>query len=166
MKDGDKKKKKSALDALKAGAKKAEVELAIQQGIVKERLFPIEAFPDQLQLLIKNAKESNDFSPDFFGTGILGVFSSLIGNAFAVSPKNGWIEPALLWLAIVGNPSVKKTPALNLAMQPLRELQKQYDKEYEEAKENFAEEAEVAKVSGTKIGKAPTRRTLYVNPYI
>ena len=34
----------------------------------------------------------------------------------------GWLEPARIWVALVGEPSTKKTPIMNAAAKPIRKL--------------------------------------------
>jgi hypothetical protein len=60
---------------------------------------------------------------DYVAGGLLAGASSLIGNSRWISPWAGWREPAALWIALVGNPSSGKSPALDAALDLLRTLE-------------------------------------------
>jgi hypothetical protein len=81
--------------------------------------FPVEAFPQQIQQIVKATHKSLDFPIDFIGASILYAASVSIGNAFHVEVKKGWQESAVLYLAIVGRTGTNKSHPLSFAIQPI-----------------------------------------------
>ncbi|MEH6477304.1 MAG: DUF3987 domain-containing protein [Sneathiella sp.] len=60
---------------------------------------------------------------DYVGLSLLSLVSTLIGSARAISPWAGWKEPAILWIALVGNPSSGKSPALEAVLGLARKIE-------------------------------------------
>lgn len=87
-------------------------------SILKASRFPAPPFPVDLLgpfWADRVKKWANDKSApvDYTATALLIGAASLIGNARRVSPRVGWVEPCILWGAVVGSPSSKKSPALD-----------------------------------------------------
>jgi Protein of unknown function (DUF3987)/Primase C terminal 2 (PriCT-2) len=73
---------------------------------------------------IAQAAEAKGAPPDYVGAAVLSAASSLIGNACWPSPRDGWKEPPVLWCIIIGQPSAGKSPGLDAALDPLREVER------------------------------------------
>jgi uncharacterized protein DUF3987 len=95
--------------------------------------FPVEVFPAKLQLLIRQASLSMHCPPEFVGLHMLSVLGVAIGTRRCVEVKPGWREYAVIWTAIVANPGSAKSPALDVAVAPLHEVQARFRREYEDA---------------------------------
>lgn len=84
-----------------------------------------------------------------------------------IQPKRhetGWTESARLWCAIVGTPSVKKSPAIRRATKRLRKIDADLAEENArlaadraDQLEQYKEAKKQAKKDGTPIGQAPER---------
>lgn len=63
---------------------------------------------------------------DYPATGYLATCASLIGGKRRVRPyaTSNWAEPCILWMGIVGEPSSRKSPALEAIIDPLRALER------------------------------------------
>lgn len=61
---------------------------------------------------------------DYVAIGTLVSAASLIGGKRRVSPWGDWEEPAILWAALVGDPSANKSPALDRATKPMRAIER------------------------------------------
>lgn len=81
--------------------------------------FPIDALPAPLDELTRQGSDSVSCPPDFIGTGVLPVLGTAIGGYVDIEITETWRESSLLYTALVGVPSVRKTPAMNLVMQPI-----------------------------------------------
>jgi hypothetical protein len=81
--------------------------------------FPLEVFPDLLVDYAQELHEVNGFLPDYTGAGMLFAASTAIGNAVHLKVKEGYTAPGILWLVLVGRPSVGKTHPLNAMAKPL-----------------------------------------------
>ena len=70
----------------------------------------------------------------------------------------GWRESARLWCALIGDPSAKKTPALNEVLKPVLELQAEWYREYQAAKREWK-----AKRQDQASDEPPQLRKVIVN---
>ncbi|MEV5711247.1 YfjI family protein [Actinoallomurus sp. NPDC052274] len=84
--------------------------------------FPVERL-GKLGEFVKHGATSLQVPPDLLAFACLAVLSICTGGHVYVEVKPGWTETLALYLAALADSSEKKTPALNLAAQPLRECE-------------------------------------------
>lgn len=116
-----------------------------QKKIIEEKInddtptFPIEVFPIHFANFIKESNETLGLSIDYMGCSLLWVFSIVIGNTMQMEVETSWREPATIWIALVGEPGIGKTPSVNHIISPLRELnireQRNYKRNYKKYEE-------------------------------
>jgi hypothetical protein len=119
--------------------------IALKNGIrvAKEQIkqtsdsFPVSAFPDKIQRIITDCTENLNFIPDFLGCGLLFGASIAIGNRFRVRIKEGYQQSAALYMAIVAEPGIGKTPNFDFGVQPLHQFEREYSKQYKAAKKEY-----------------------------
>lgn len=106
----------------------------------KAQGFPVHALPEGLQWITTHLHETIGFPLDYTAAAILFAASVAIGTSARITPKRGWTEPAILWLALVGRPGANKTHPLTMMLRPLtvrdRESARRYEsdlREYERA---------------------------------
>ncbi len=97
----------------------------LQPGRSRPVPMPGEIFGD-LWPLIGDLAMGAGSPVDYVALSVLGVAASLIGakrrvQPFSTSPQ--WREPAILWLAPVGDPSSNKSPAIDAAIEPLKGME-------------------------------------------
>jgi len=146
---------KEAIDDCFQGAKPINAEADIwpepDMSIVQGSQTPAPAFPlhvfGALSGWIAQAAEAKNAPSDYVAAGMLGVAASLIGNSRKVMPWQGWTEPAVLWLALVGRPSAGKSPALDAVLEPLRSLEKDIQADYPARKQDYESQVEIAKTA-------------------
>ena len=94
--------------------------------------FPFKILPEPLVVWVKDISHRMQCPPDFVATAVLVLISSIIGTRCGIRPKqkDDWLVIPNLWGAVVGRPSMLKTPTLNEALKPLVRLEA-------EAKENL-----------------------------
>jgi hypothetical protein len=88
-------------------------------------VMPTEIF-GSLWPLIRDLAAGAGSPVDYVAVGVLGVAASLIGAKRRVQPYTTtptWQEPCVLWVAPVGDPSSNKSPAIDAATGPLREME-------------------------------------------
>ena len=98
---------------------------------LNDQLRPVEKFdfnllPSTLRPWVEDASERMGCAPDFIAVTILVAAGNVIGNRIGVHPKasdRDWIEYPNLWGAVVGRPSVMKSPAITQGLLPLRALE-------------------------------------------
>jgi hypothetical protein len=101
--------------------------------------FPIEVFPEPLQAYILETANKLQMNIDYMGCSFLWLISVICGNTFEIEVKSGWTEKAVLWLALVGQAGVGKTPSIDRIIFPLQKLNNREIKKYLEAKAKFDE---------------------------
>ncbi len=74
---------------------------------------------------------------------------SVIGAKIAIKPKkfDNWHEVANLWGGLIGEPSTKKTPSLDTALEPLRKLEQQAKAKYEQDLKDHTAQSLISKAT-------------------
>ena len=80
--------------------------------------------PEPLRGWIVDVSERMQIPPDFAAAGAVVVAGSLVGRRVGIHPKrhDDWLVVPNLWGAVVGRPSLMKSPALAEVMKPLARL--------------------------------------------
>lgn len=87
------------------------------------RPFPTVALPEAVRGLVTAGAAAIGCDPAYIALPLLAVLGAAIGNSRRIRLKKAWTEPAIVWTAIVGNSGTVKSPALDLALRPVRALQ-------------------------------------------
>src|SRR5215218_2884528 len=98
--------------------------------------------PNPLRGWIMDISERMQIPPDFAAIGAVVVAGSLIGRKIGIHPKryDDWLVVPNLWGAVVGRPSLLKSPALADVMKPLsRLIAEAYERHEEDIKSYEAE---------------------------
>ena len=106
--------------------------------------------PEPLRGWIVDVSERMQIPPDFAAVGAVVVAGSLIGRKVGIHPKrhDDWLVIPNLWGAVVGRPSLLKSPALAEVMKPLSRLVAEAYEEYQKAM--LAYETDVMVAEATK----------------
>jgi DNA primase catalytic core len=99
--------------------------------------FPLEVFPAPLREYVEVCARALPVPPDFVAAPIMAVLATAIGHARKFVIKESWQEGPRLFLAVVGDPGSRKSPALGKANDPLKERQKHYKKLYDAAQDDY-----------------------------
>ena len=75
--------------------------------------IPLDAFGPFWSNWLSAAAMGAGAPVDYTAAALLASVSSLIGNARWVTPWQGWQEPPLLWIGLVGNPGDGKSPGVD-----------------------------------------------------
>lgn len=81
--------------------------------------FPLDVLPPPLAEFARVAAEGFGCPVDFPALASLGVAAGAIGRSAAIRIKEGWIEGSALYLGLVGEPGMTKSPAVALLARPL-----------------------------------------------
>ncbi|WP_191254334.1 DUF3987 domain-containing protein, partial [Kordiimonas sediminis] len=95
--------------------------------------LPLNVFHPRITDWISKAAEGCSAPPEYVAGSLLSACATLIGNSRKASPWAGWSEPSILWLALVGDPSSGKSPAMEPVLDLLRTLEADMVPIYEEA---------------------------------
>jgi len=104
---------------------------------MKANHFPVEVFPLPVQQIIEATNESLNFPVDFIGSAMLYTASVAIGNTYWVEVKKGYLQNAVIYLALVGRPGTNKSHPLSFAIRPIIEQDKQAYRHYEEQRQEY-----------------------------
>ncbi len=95
---------------------------------------------------ISDIAERMQCPAEFPAVAAMAALSSVAGRRFCIQPKTqdeGYTEFPHLWAMLIGSPSLMKSPAMQAAMRPLRELERLACKEYD-CRELERQTAEIA----------------------
>lgn len=114
---------------------------------VKNINFPIHIFPTDLQIYIKQSEEKLMLNAEIMASSILWLTSVIIGNSYKIKIKNGWYESPIIFLALVGQSGLGKTPSLNQIINPLKKINQKKVEDYFAQYERYQEYLEAVKKS-------------------
>lgn len=84
---------------------------------------------------------------DYVAAGLIAAASTWIGNARRIAATADWIEPAHLWIALIGAPSAGKTPALQPMIAASRALERDAEPAWHERLARYERDAEAARAN-------------------
>jgi hypothetical protein len=101
--------------------------------------FPSHTLPEPIRGFVTEAAKAIGCDASYIALPLISALASAIGNTHRIELKRGWIEPAIVWTAIVGDSGTAKSPALELALRPIRKRQHDAMKEHAEALKVYAD---------------------------
>ena len=120
--------------------------VSLPEGLPPAASLDPSILPEPLRGWIVDVSERMQIPPDFAAVGAVVVAGSLIGRQVGIRPKrqDDWLVVPNLWGAVVGRPSLMKSPALAEIMKPLGRLVSEAYDEYREAKVAYETDLMVA----------------------
>ncbi len=85
--------------------------------------FPVATLPDPIRTYTVEAAAGIGVDPSMIALPLLTAAAAAIGNSRRVEVRPGWIEPPVIWSAIVAESGSGKTPALSAALRFVHEVQ-------------------------------------------
>jgi hypothetical protein len=67
---------------------------------------------------------------DYMGCSMVWLISTIVGNSFDVKVKNGWKEKSIVWISVVGEAGIGKTPSIDIVIRPLQKINSKLIKKY------------------------------------
>ncbi len=102
--------------------------------------FPVDALPTAIRPYVLEASEAMGCDASYIALPVLAVAAGLVGTARYIRLKRVWKEPAVIWAAVVGEPSSIKSPAFNLVRWPLLDVQERLDGDFIRKLNQFTED--------------------------
>lgn len=99
--------------------------------------FPLEAIPEPVRSYIEEGAASLGCDPTYLAIPLLTAIASAIGSSRRIELKSTWREPAILWTAIVGESGTMKSPAFDLALEPVLNRQEEAMREWNERQREY-----------------------------
>ncbi len=106
----------------------------ILSGNNEKVVFPIYSFNNnKVEKLLMDLHERLDAPLEYIASSFLAGTSLLMDGKYKiiVDKAKNWVEHPILWITIIGNPSQKKTPCLNLVKKIIDEFEKDLTEKYE-----------------------------------
>lgn len=122
--------------------------------------FDYGLLPESLRPWISDIQERVQCPPDFLAIGCMIGMAGLVGRKVGVYPKQKdvWLVIPNLWGAMIGRPSIMKTPALNEVLKPIYHLIKKEEERYQKQQLDYeVEKTEIEmrkKVAESELKKA------------
>jgi hypothetical protein len=135
-----------------------------------------EMLPESIGGFIFDVAKRQQSAPDFIAVAAIVGLSGLVGRKALIYPKQSddWLVTPNQWGAIIGRPSAMKSPSMKEALWPLRQLDTDAAKNFEEARKKYEEELQLielvknvakknAKAALTKNGRDAAREALKIS---
>lgn len=92
-----------------------------KQEIDKSKLeFPLDIFPDKIQYFIMENHNKINLSIDYMGSALIWLLSLSVGNSCKINIENKFLAGATVWIGLLGDAGVGKTPSVNAIIKPLK----------------------------------------------
>lgn len=94
-------------------------------GVQQPPELPIDVLPECLQRYVSDQADLTGCDPGIIGLGSLVAAAACITDGIRLQPKRHdptWTESARLWVAFVGDPSTKKSPAISKAVRHVKRI--------------------------------------------
>jgi hypothetical protein len=101
------------------------------------RPFPTEALPPRLRAFAESGFSPVGCDPVNFALPGIVVLASAIGDSRVIQIKPDWREPAVIWAAVIGESSSKKSPGFRAAVAPLYAVQNRWLDEWRAEMDRF-----------------------------
>ncbi|HOW69215.1 MAG TPA: DUF3987 domain-containing protein [Phycisphaerae bacterium] len=87
--------------------------------------FPVEILPEPVRSFIWDVSMAIGCDPSFVALPLLAALAAAIGNTRRIRLSAAWTEPAVIWAVIIGESGTLKSPAIEAALRPIRQRQKE-----------------------------------------
>ena len=123
--------------------------------------FPTCALPKPVSIYIEEGARALGCDASYIALPLLSALAGAIGNSRRIKLKETWSEPCVLWTAIVGDSGTMKSPAIDLALRPLKKKQgdafRKHDKDMEQYYADMAK-YDIEKKAAKKDGVVPPEK--------
>jgi putative DNA primase/helicase len=130
--------------------------LPLPDDLLPVKAIEPEMIPAPLRGWLMDIADRMQIPPDFSTAATIVALGSIIGRACGIYPKrhDDWIVIPNLWGAVVGRPSLMKSPAVTEALKPLARLEIKARDQYEEAFLTFSVDLEVQKMTRSNLSES------------
>lgn len=118
---------------------------------------PFDVFHPDIASLIRELSATFDTPDQIAMAAVLGFLSALIGGARRIRIKPDFEESGVLWVAIVAESGIGKSPCSNAVMDYLFDLEMEFSDSYKVAVCGYERELEDYQISETAYRKAKSR---------
>ena len=101
--------------------------------------FPVDLLPEPIKSYVADGAEALGCDPAFIVVPMISILASAVGNSRCIKLKDSWCEPSILWSAVIGESGSMKTPSIAYAMEPLKKMQIEKFRDFDEKMDEYNE---------------------------
>lgn len=118
-------------ERIEALAVQAEVlePLAIPSRTTKFIPFPVDQLPPVLARFVSEGAQAIGCDPSYIALPLLVSLGAMVGDTRRLKLKESWMVPPIIWAANVGRSGTSKSPALDVVLDLLRDVEKSVRRE-------------------------------------
>lgn len=109
--------------------------------------FPLDMFGPFWAEWIATQADRISVPPDFVAYPLLSCCAALVGNSRKVYAWGNWSEPSIIWTAVIGNPSSRKSPSLDVSRDLLAKIEASLADGFPETLRQWETDKEAAEAS-------------------
>lgn len=130
------------------GAPRAKRPHQLPASLLPVATFDLELVPTQLRAWVADLCERMQCPGDYIGVSVMAAAGSLIGRKVLVRPhlEDDWAVVANQWALGIGRPGVMKSPAMDEALRPLKQLSALAEQQFKADQARYTVDAAAAKV--------------------
>jgi len=126
---------------------------------------PLDLLPGELEDYVLAASDALGVDVSYIFLPLLSALGMAVGNSRVVQLKPGFVQPPIIWTAIIGRSGWKKSPALDEGTFPIRDRERDFIRQNIDARQEYERqlaewEATVRKERGLKPVLPPMRTGL------
>lgn len=95
--------------------------------------FPVDLLPDVMAQFVAETASAVGCDAAYIATPLITGLASAVGMTRRLRLKHSWTEPCVIWSAVVGDSGTMKSPGMDAALKPLRDIQRRAFKEHQQA---------------------------------
>lgn len=104
------------------------------------RPFPVELMPSAVRDYVKQTAEGMACDPTLVAVPMLAGLAAAIGNTRTIMLNDDWVEPSILWVAVVADSGSLKTPASRKALRFITQQESEIEQRNAAARDEYDEE--------------------------
>jgi hypothetical protein len=117
--------------------------------------FPMEIYPPPIQKAVAEIQEAHGVPLEIPFCALLGTLGACIGRARGIMIKKRWMEFANLWLGVVADSGLGKSPAVRAIQAPIFALEEGWHEEYRAALKVYDQRIQSYRKASMKEGGNP-----------
>jgi hypothetical protein len=102
--------------------------------------FPVELMPSAVRDYVKQTAEGMACDPTLVAVPMLAGLAAAIGNTRTIMLNDDWVEPSILWVAVVADSGSLKTPASRKALRFITQQESEIEQRNAAARDEYDEE--------------------------
>ncbi len=127
------------------------------------QLFPVNLLPTPIIDFVNQAAEATPCPPILIVLPLLSSLGAAIGTSRILVPKQGWFVPSVFWTCIVGKSGSTKSPALNIVVDKIRDLESEAYKQFRCDEDRYQQSMKNKKKSEVSLLEKPIQKRYCVD---